>query len=303
MPNLKFPKFSLVPALFLLIMFSINTFGQNTPTSKCGEEDYDAQITEATKGIKFSSYNIEAYIARGIAYLNKTEYDKALKDFNRALEINPRSDKALSYRGEIYFHRGNYDKAILDLNIVIELNPQDAYAYFTLARSYGFKNEKELAIEGFSKAIALKPEMNSAYYNRGREYYNSGNKEAAKKDFKKAFEIVSGKIELIPKECRGYTYLSRGIIAYALGDSRQALTDYNNAINLEEFSDVYFHRGSLHLKNNDYKEAIADYTKSIELDPQWALVYKRRSQAYEKIKELDKAEADRKKYEELSNQP
>lgn len=53
----------------------------------------------------------------------------------------------------------------------------------------------------------------------------------------------------------------------------------------------------------DYNCALVNYSQGIELDPDFAVAYQNRALVYEKLGEKAKAEADRKKYEELTKKP
>lgn len=83
MSKLKFSK-NYAAVLFVMILCAANLFGQSLTPAKCAEdEDFDAQIAEATKGIEFSAYNLPAFLKRGSAYYNKGNYEQALDDFQK----------------------------------------------------------------------------------------------------------------------------------------------------------------------------------------------------------------------------
>lgn len=306
MPNLNFAKFTLFFTL-VIVLFSANTFGQAAKITQCIEieEDYAAQIAEATRGIKFSAYNLQAYLKRGYAYIMAGKYDEALKDFNRAIEINPKSDEAFFLRGNLYATRANYDKAIRDFSTAIELNSENASFYYERARSYSSKDELILLLDDSNTAIRLNPELAQAYYQRGVGSYMLREKEKALKDWKKVVELATREIETISNnECQYDNYLLRAIVYKATGNFSQAVMDYNAAIKLSpNFYQTYYYRGRLYFDNHDYWIAINNLTKAIELNPDFAESYQKRAAAYDKVREKEKAESDRKKYQELSEKP
>ena len=52
------------------------------------------------------------------------------------------------------------------------------------------------------------------------------------------------------------------------GDNREALTDFNRAIELDpNFSEAYNNRGNLRLDSEDRQGALADFNRAIELNP------------------------------------
>ncbi len=96
--------------------------------------------------------------------------------------------------------------------------------------------------------------------------------------------------------------LKNGVIIHISScNLRQALADYNKSIELKKDNfQAYYYRARLYLYQDKHKSAIDDLTKAIALNPQFAESYKNRAVAYDKIGEAEKAEADRKRYEELS---
>lgn len=300
MPNLNISKSFIPFSLLLFVIFSAIVFGQKASTPKCVEQDYDAQIVEANKGIKFSPYNMEAYLKRGDAYMSKIEYDKALKDFNRVLEIQPKSAEAFIYRGTLYDNRGNYDQSIADFTMAIEINPENAENYYMRGRAYTRKDENSLAMEDFDKAIRLNDDIAIFYYGRGRQYQLAGRKTAAATDFNKAIEILGREIELNYNDCQNDGYIQRGIVYLASNNIRQAISDFIKAVAIKQSEQAYFYRGLLYLDNKNYKASVDDFTKAIELNSEFAENYKGRAEAYEKLNKKDEAERDRQKYKELS---
>lgn len=299
MLSIKSFKVYIIAIVFLTISFSALVQGQ-TAKNICAEEDFDAMIIEANKGIKFSQYNIEAYLKRGYAYTGKIEYDKALADFNCVLEIHPKSERAFYSLGIIYLKRGNYNQAIVNFSAAIEINPDNFVNYYERGRTYIYKNENNLAMEDFHRAVILDAENAYAYYGRGRQNFIAGQKELGINDLNKVIEILSKKIELNEDSCQNENYLLRGIAYAVLNNTQQSLNDYNKSITVKSNEQAYYYRGQLHIRKKSYKEAVADFSKAIELNSQFAESYKQRAVAYEKLKETAKAESDIQKYRELS---
>ncbi len=85
---------------------------------------------------------------------------------------------------------------------------------------------------------------------------------------KEAINALSQSIELSPKFA--WAYHARGIIYYSLDNNRQAINDYDKAINYgsdADKADFYCSRGHSYRKIKNYKQALKDFNKSIELDP------------------------------------
>jgi serine/threonine protein kinase len=97
-------------------------------------------------------------------------------------------------------------------------------------------------------------------------------------DFKQALANYNKAIDLDPKYT--YAYYSRGILkANELGDPVGALADYSKAIELNpRFASAYHGRAILEAEIfSNLVRALADYNKAIELDPQCADIYYHRA--------------------------
>ncbi|HRH43274.1 MAG TPA: serine/threonine-protein kinase [Pyrinomonadaceae bacterium] len=133
------------------------------------------------------------------------------------------------------------------------------------------KEDYNCQIQNYSKAIELDPKPNPIlgdyYFARGYAYYNNGNYDLAISDFTKSIESMSPNILFhqsglkLSYNCRGNTYYGKG----------------------------------------NYEAAIKDYTQSIQFDLSFAQAYQNRGDAYSKLGKRWLAEADYKKYRELTN--
>ena len=77
--------------------------------------DYQKSITNFTKVIRLSPYEIEAYYNRGIAY-GKIDYNiDAIADFNKAIRLNNNMVDIYIARAKVYYKLGKLGEAITDL--------------------------------------------------------------------------------------------------------------------------------------------------------------------------------------------
>ena len=54
----------------------------------------------------------EAFIQRGLGYLEKGQYDKAVADFNEAIRLEPEIPGTFAARGQAYFAKEMLDQAV-----------------------------------------------------------------------------------------------------------------------------------------------------------------------------------------------
>lgn len=76
---------------------------------------------------------------------------------------------------------------------------------------------------------------------------------------------------------RALEFLSRGNFKKRVKNYKDALSDYNKAIDLSpSFAEAYFKRGNIKNLLGDYEGAISDYNKAIDLNPNLAEAYHNR---------------------------
>ena len=167
------------------------------------------------------------------------------------------------------------------------------------------KGEREEAITYYTTVISPSPDdtarppdrdvLSWAHHHRGTAYMSGNPKESAVDlaigDFTEAIrlktEVIASvtenptRVRCLKKElARTYVYRADAHF-WKKGDSDNALTDYDKAIELNpESAEAYKDRGISYLSNSDFDNAIKDYTKAIELDPESAEAYKNRAIAY-----------------------
>ena len=103
-----------------------------------------------------------------------------------------------------------------------------------------------------------------------------------------------------PEDAAGFN--DRGNRYSRNGVYQQAIDDYSKAIELDEnFAEAYFNRGVSHYEQGLYQQAIDDLTLAIDLTPTDDNYYGRRSLAYLFADQLELAEADQNRCDELRN--
>ena len=110
---------------------------------------------------------------------------------------------------------------------------------------------------------------------------------------KEAINALSQSIELSPKFA--WAYYARGVINYVLHNNRQAINDYDKAINYGSDIDkanFYCARGGAYEAIENYQQALKDYNKSIKLDPKLDRGYLSRGYLNERMENYQQALKD-----------
>jgi len=78
-----------------------------------------------TEQIKKDPHDADAFICRGLAWLDKQEVDIAIADLNEAIRLDPKHPSAYSSRAICWWTKREVDKAIADCSDAIRIDPQE----------------------------------------------------------------------------------------------------------------------------------------------------------------------------------
>lgn len=134
-------------------------------------------------------------------------------------------------------------------------------AYREIANNYFEMGEVTKAITFYTKAIETFPRMAEAYHRRSVCYSDQ-------KKFDLAIKDLDKYIELQPNRSRPYLWRAEANVQK--GNSKEALSDINKAINAspEKAGEYILYRGDLHVRLKHFKEALADYEALLQKNSQ-----------------------------------
>lgn len=202
-----------------------------------------AIIDKCNELIALDAGNSDAYVMRGIAYMNYYKtlsneekekegnvfYQAALEDYTKAININPKSFEAYIRRGGL---QNDVEEKIRDYTSAIEINPQAWEAYNKRARMYERNSQYDEAIKDRTVIIKNLNWRNES--NKTREFY---------------FFVLRDRADLYKK----------------MGMLNEAVNDYSLLINdvCKEFNDLSaamlrMDRAEVLLKMGKKNEAILD---------------------------------------------
>ncbi len=173
-------------------------------------------IIANTRALKMKPSYPEAYINRGMTFLDLQDNNNALKDFNKALEFG---DIPLAYsgRGKVFYEKKQYDLAINDVELSIALYPYDAYPFCVAALTYFEVGRFQDALVAAETSNQLNPACGGLKLKevQARSFYELGQYDQALQYMNSALEASEYSL--------GYYY--RGIIFQALGRNNEAIQD------------------------------------------------------------------------------
>ncbi|WP_298239292.1 tetratricopeptide repeat protein [uncultured Algibacter sp.] len=173
--------------------------------------DYAEAIKDFNAVIKVIPDLQIAYTLRASAYAALEDYKKALKDYSTAILVTPNADAFLN-RGLFYLDINYYQKANADFNIVIRLDKQNAFGYFYRGNTFLFLGKYNDAVIDFNNALKFDSLDFDALLGLSIAYYKLGDLGKAKSYFKKAQTILKNESSVekpIEQFATSYWYLKQ----------------------------------------------------------------------------------------------
>jgi len=106
------------------------------------KKDYSSAITNYSKAIEMSPFEINNYYNRGIAFYKSEKEKEAEMDFDKGIIMDPKMSSAYVYRGLCREKLGKYKEALSDYTKALELKPNDAAVHNNIAYLYVSANDE-----------------------------------------------------------------------------------------------------------------------------------------------------------------
>lgn len=192
-------------------------------------------------------------------------------------------------RVEALLETGNMSEDVLPAaNQVVALDSAHSDAYFLRARVYYFQGKYAEALRDLNKVLELRKNNATSY-----EHYWRGLVYSAMDAYENALQDYASAIQKDPDEPAYYA--DRALALSVIGETTDALTDINRAIELEKQDDTTYLvliRASMLNDDGQYTQALKDCEVVIARQPDNALAYCMRGYAHLGLKHTTQAMAD-----------
>ena len=273
---------------------------------------HERALTDYGRVINLQPEDAKWYGERALVLRQMKRYDEALANYAQAIELEPKTAKWLSERASLLRDIERCEEALADYSRAIELEPENAWNFAwraSLLRDMRHYNE---ALADLNRAVELEPEEHFRFGHRAELLEGLGRYEEAVADYTRAIELKGEKTKQIesPPEFKpgdrviylgGRDYeLRRGHIYHLLGRYKEALADFNHAIQLDpDAAWAIAPRGVTYLEMGCYGEALADLDRAVELDSGYTLAIAGRGTTYMEMRRYEEALAEFDKVIEL----
>ena len=146
--------------------------------------NFDESLKYLNKAIKLNPDYAEAFINRGLIYLNKKDNANTLSDLEKAHYLKPHIRGIWSLVLSLNMERKEFEHVIRLAEGMVKLDPKDERIFATLAACHQQLKHYDQAILYNKKALALKPEYVEVLNNMGAALQEQGKLEEAKRHAK-----------------------------------------------------------------------------------------------------------------------
>ena len=218
-------------------------------------------------------------------WLQPTETAVAAGTYLRPLTRAEMSGYLYFLRGTRHLNAGQAEPARRDLEHALDQYPALLNAQHALGAAYAAQGNHAHAIRLFTDVLGTDPRFNKALYRRAGSYHRSAQYVQALADYDRYLALEGPDADAL---------LGRGKALQAQGPAfyDDAMTAYNQALDLDEWAGARVSRGALHLLQENYRRAIRDFSKAIKLHAAQHHAYLFRAYAYRLGGKHDHALAD-----------
>ena len=286
------------PAMFCVCLLSgcgaseVDHYDQGVEAYEAAETDEDLEraITLFDKALEQDDEDVEALVARGLAYDTLGRYDEAVADYEKALEIEPDNTDALLNLGAVWHEQADYRRAVDTFTQVLLLDDDDPEAYRNRALAYVQLNQFEAAAVDLTWALILTPYVDPVLYRERADVWKQLNNQA---QYDLDIAVADATQEIADNEDNATAYATRGQSLLLLGEYSLAVADFSEAIRVDADKSAYFSaRGSAQSMLGQVEQAVEDYDTAIRLDEKNVAAYVGRGDARKNQGEYARATAD-----------
>lgn len=190
--------------------------------------------------------------------MDKLPFEEKIALLDANIKKDPKNPELYYKKAKLYYENDNTTEALFDIEKAISLDGKNAVYYLLQADIFFAKGESTLAFKSLDKAVEYDPKNIEAYLKTAELgiYLRDYNK--ARENIDKAL-----KIDKINAKC----YFMRGWIYKEVGDTLNAIKDYNKAKELKsDYEDAFEELANLYsIKDNPL--AIDCYKSVISINP------------------------------------
>ena len=221
-------------------------------------DDYTGAEVDCSEAINRNPFVVDCYQLRGLARANQGKYAEAIGDYRNALHHSPENESLWHNLALCYANLKAYDAAVGVLDTLVRIVPGYVPALNMRAQVHIQQEDTLAALADLEASLKINRYDAEVYATRALVYLQQERYAAAEEDLTYA-------IHLNPKS---RYYINRALTHYYRQELRDAMNDYDLALDLEPHNVLgRYNRGLLRAQVGDDNRAIEDFNIVIEYEP------------------------------------
>lgn len=238
------------------------------------ERFFDDALEEYKKGARYQAYTADILYELGVIFAEEGESERALNLYQKVVEIDPQYAPAHLQLGEHYYETDARDRAIEHYKKAVAADASlNSYFVEQLAPYHaGLMGATEAKVL-MDKSLAINPDDPKVHLYYAQIEVEAGNSDAAIEHYKKTIALIEADpshLEMeLPFGSFKAVYLELGDLYYQQGDTEQARTTYQQAIEVNpSWERHFFNLGKTAFDAEQFKEAIEPFSKFLLVFPE-----------------------------------
>jgi tetratricopeptide (TPR) repeat protein len=221
--------------------------------------DDNERLADYDEAVKLQPKEANTLRFRGMYHFSQTRFEKAVADFDAAIAIDANDAQTHEARGLALAMLEKHDEAMKSFDEAIALAPESPTAYVHRGRLRAQKGDNIAALVDAEQALKLQPGSLQARLLHAGLLSATG-------DFEKALEDLNLLRQVLPDSPE--ILLQIALVQQAAKRPREAIEAYDAVVQNDPNSAMaYRGRADAHLSLGEQKEAVADYSNALEIEP------------------------------------
>ena len=247
-------------------------------------EDWHGAETDCSKAIDLNPFIEDSYQLRGLCRIKQDKYQEAVDDYSKVIEYKPLDQVSWYNRVLCRIHLKQYSEALAELADMHRKWPN-------YTKCYEIEAQVCLQAADTLRADSLFAYVTSCDHNNGEAWGARGMIAFSKGNYASADTLLSHAIKYSPN-IPDY-YINRALIRYHDKRLRDAMSDYDSAINVDSGNFLaHYNRGLLRAQVGEDNKAIEDFDFVLANEPDNLLALFNRAVLHEKTGGYRKAIKD-----------
>lgn len=209
--------------------------------------------------LKKNSLTPETWIIIGNCYALQNEHETAIRFFKRAIQLDKYCGMAYTLLGHEYFEVEDFDQSELNYKRGYTVDKRNYKSWWGVGNIYMKQEKFDQAIKYFKRAAEIHPKSSFLHTYIGMALMNSNHPKRALEQFKIAENFNENAPLNLFMKVQAYTILNKD------EDALELLTQLIRTHSKEP--SLYIHRGKIMKKLGNKKDALKDFNFALDLDP------------------------------------